>query len=570
MKSLSQKTIGQQAQNQESQFNSNQPFKTPTKSPFKTLSGQSPLKSQQNHKSQEFMETSKKEEPIENHLEEDIEETTEQINKDYEDTANKQMEYTIQRGQNYNKFRHLTPTEFYCEHYNLIKTIAESILTPKYGSRLIKALQIPEERLQIEQESTAEIREYLVNRDITPDSDADMREYLKVIFAEIMGFGILEYLLNDTEVDEIIVQRHDYIQVEKKGLIYDTEYRFPSYDATLGIARKIIQPLNKSLDFANPNVDGFLPNGSRLSASIPPLKCDNDISITIRKFSNEVHPLSWYAETFKSETPEMVKFIEMCVKSKKNIIVSGGTGSGKTTLLNSISYAIGDNERIITVEDTPELRIQKNRVEPYLTVQATNEGAKGISIRDILIFALRKRPDRIIVGECRSGEIFEFLNAANTGHEGSITSIHANNPLGAFDRMENMMLQNEETKNMTHDAILRVLTSSVQLIIQVNRMDDGSRKITQITEVLGYGQVGYNKLRKFNQIKETIPCNDNMIYLRDIFKFKETGTEFVDGRKVIHGRFMATGYIPTFLYSLKMKGYDIDEKFCEKRVLMEV
>lgn len=569
MKSFSQKPMNKQAE-KESQNNqlASQPFKTPTRTPFKSLSGQTPSKPIQKPETQELMETLPEQE--ENHIEENRTEIGEESHKNHEEPINTQPEYTIQRGQNYHQFRHLTPTEFYCEHYSLIKTIAESILTPKYGSRLIKALQNPDERLRIEQESTAEIREYLVNRDITPESDNDMREYIKVIFAEIMGFGILEYLLNDPEVDEIIVQRHDYIQVEKKGLIYDTEYKFPSYDAALGVARKIIQPLNKSLDYANPNVDGFLPNGSRLSASIPPLKCDNDISITIRKFSNEVHPLSWYAQTFQSEAPEMVKFIEMCVQSKKNIIVSGGTGSGKTTLLNSMSYAIGDNERIITVEDTPELRIQKKRVEPYLVVQTNNEGARGISIRDILIYALRKRPDRIIVGECRSGEIFEFLNAANTGHEGSITSIHANNPLGAFDRMENMMLQNEETKNMTHDAILRVLTSSVQIIIQVNRLDDGSRKITQITEVLGYGQVGYNKLRKFKQIKETIPCNDNMIYLRDIFRFKETETEIEDEQKIIHGQFMATGYIPTFLHSLKMKGYDIDEKFCEKRVLMEV
>lgn len=502
----------------------------------------------------------------------DSDKTIEQLEK--EEITHKEMNEgqrpVIQRGSKYHQFKQLTVTEFYCEHYQLIKQIAENLLTPKYGKRLIKALSDTEERLKIEQDSIADVREYLVQRDIVPENDDDMREYIKVTFAEIMGFGILEYLLDDPEVDEVIVQSHDYIQAEKHGIITDTEYKFPSYDAALGVARKIIQPLNKSLDFANPNVDGYLPNGSRLSASIPPLKADNDISMTIRKFSNDVHPLMYYAEKFHSETPEMVKFIEMCVKAKKNLIVAGGTGSGKTTLLNSMSYAIGDNERIITVEETPELRIQKARVEPYLTVDGNNEGSKGISIRDIVIYALRKRPDRIIVGECRSGEIFEFLNAANTGHEGSTTSLHANSPALAFDRMENMMLQNEETKNMTHEAILRVLASSVQIVVQVNRMDDGSRKVTQITEVLGYGRTGYDKLRRYKQIKDNIPCNENMIYLRDIFKFKELETEVHDDKKIVHGQFLATGYVPTFLHSLRMKGFDIDEKFFEKRILLEV
>ena len=467
-------------------------------------------------------------------------------------------------------FDRLTPTQFYCQYYQLIKDIADNIMTAKYGSRLLKSLQDSTERRKIEQESTAEVRAYLVNRGITPEDDNDMKEYIRVVFAEILGFGILEYLLHDKDVDEVIVQRHDYIQAEIKGIVTDTEYKFPSYEAALGVARKIVQPLNKTLDYANPNVDGYLPDGSRLSASIPPLKADNDISLNIRKFSNKVYPLTYYADNFQSSTPEMIKFMEICTASKKNMIISGGTGSGKTTLENSLSFAIGDNERIITIEDTPELRIPKKRVEPYLVVHSNSEGSKPISIRDIIIHSLRKRPDRLVVGECRGGEIFEFLNAANTGHEGSITSIHANSPGLAFERMENMMLQNEETKNMTHDAILQTLCSSVQMIIQVSRLDDGSRKVTQITEVLGYGRVGYDKLKRFKQIKDTVPCNENMVYLRDIFRFKETSVEKVDGKRIIHGRFIATGYIPTFLHTLKMKGYDIDESFFEKRVLKEV
>ena len=244
----------------------------------------------------------------------------------------------------------LTPTEFYCLHYELIKEIMENVLTIKYGNRFVQGIDNIDIRLEIESEAFNDVRDYIELKKIQNLDYQYMNEYVQIVFAEAMGLGILEFLLKDKDVDEIIVQEHDNIQAEIHGILTDTEYKFPSFDAALKIVNRIIRPLNKTLDVSNPNVDGQLPDGSRISASIPPVRAEGQISMNIRKFSEKVEPLIFYANKFQSSTPEMVEFIEALVGAKKTIIASGGTGSGKTTFLNSMTYAINKNEESLSLK----------------------------------------------------------------------------------------------------------------------------------------------------------------------------------------------------------------------------
>lgn len=489
---------------------------------------------------------------------------------------NRKKQETVQKQEKINqKPQHLmSVTDFYCTHHELIKEIVDKVLTMKFGSKVAKGTEDLDTRYQIENEAAEDVRNYLESKNIPGLDYSKMPEYVHIIFAEAMGYGILEFLLNDKEVDEIMVQTHDHIYAEKHGVPVLTEYKFPSFDVAKGIVNRIIRPLNKTLDVSNPNVDAQLPDGSRLSASIPPLRAEGEISIDIRKFSDRVYPLSHYSEKYKSSTPEMVQFAEACVKAKKTTIVSGGTGSGKTTILNALTYALGQNERILVIEDTREIRCQVPHTEYYLRVPGNKEGYEGISISDIIQMSLRKRPDRIFVGECRGGEFNEYLNAANTGHDGSMTSIHANSPAELFPRMENMLYKNDETKNMTHEAIMRVLASSVDIIIQTKRLEDGSRRITNITEVLGYGKEGFDKLKKMRLVKDSDTFDPYKIYMRDIFYFREIDVETTeeDGikKKHVKGEFVCSGYIPFCNKALKKAGVGFDNSFFEKRVLMEV
>ena len=470
----------------------------------------------------------------------------------------------------------LSLVDFYCLHYSVIKEIIDSVLSLRYSTQLAKAIDDKTLRQKIENESSEDIRHYIEMKKIPNIDYKHMVDYINIIFSEAMGFGILEYMLNDNSINEIMVVDYNDIYIEKNGLIEKTEYKFPSFDVALGIVRRIIRPLNKTLDVSNPNVDGQLPNGSRISASIPPLRAEGAISITIRKFAEKVMPLQYYCDTYHSLTPEMVQFIEACVKGRKTLIVSGGTGSGKTTMLNSLSFAIDKNERIIVIEDTREIKAQIPHVEYYLKLSGNAEGYKGISISDIIQNSLRKRPDRIIVGECRGGEFNEYLNAANTGHDGSMTSVHANSPQELFSRMENMLMKNDETKNMTHESVMRTLASSVDIIVQTKRLPDGSRRITNVSEVLGYGQDGFDKLVKMKLAKSTDACDENRVYLRDIFYFKEMKTEEIDKgengemKLKVTGQFLATGYVPFCNRELRRKGVGFDNSFFEKRVLYEV
>ena len=457
----------------------------------------------------------------------------------------------------------IPPVDFFIKYFYLIDKITE-LINYKHGNRILD----PKERLNIQADCYNDVAKFLSDNDIHCREDL-LPKYIDLIFADILGLGMIEPLLNDPTVDEIMVKSHDAIYIERFGKIELSEYRFPTVDNAIGIVKKIITPLNLHIDAAHPNVNAQLENGSRLSASIPPLRARGEVSITIRKFKSTVEPLIYYSRKYQSSTPEMVKFLENAVKARMSMIVSGGTGSGKTTLLNSLSMAIPNDERLLTCEDTLELQLQQPHVEAYQTIEANMEGKGAFTMQQIIIEALRKRPDRIIVGECRGGEIVEMLNAMNTGHEGSLSTIHANTAQDSIKRMTTMILSNEATSNLTTNAIYQMLESSISLIIQTNRLQDGSRRITSITEIVGIGKEGFDKLVAKGVIKNTNPDNiqEDKLYLNDIFRFRAEG---VNEKGEIKGRFVSTGYVPYCNDKMISKGFGFDDSFYEKRTLMEV
>ena len=451
--------------------------------------------------------------------------------------------------------------DFICDNYEIIKEITEK-LSNKFGSSMFKR-----KRADVEAESKQIILDTLASHDKMP-VDSLRGIYLKYIYDNIFGLGNIQSLLDDTEVDEIMVKNWDCIYVEKHGKLQKTDIRFPNYDTAYAVVKKIIEPLNRNLDVAHPNVDAQLRDGSRLSATIPPLRANGEISITIRKFNEKVEPLSYYQKKFNSSTPEMVQFIETAVKSRITIMVSGGTGSGKTTLLNACSFAIPASERILTIEDTLELKLQQEHVEAYQTINENVEGKGAFTAQDLVKMALRKRPDRIIVGECRGGEFVEMLNAMNTGHAGSMSTVHSNSAKDFLDRAKLMILSNPSTSQLDSEAINRLIDSAIDIIIQTNRFEDGSRRITSITEIVGYGQEGFNRLRQAGILGPKAAVEKDNLYLQDIFKFKQTGVNQETGK--IQGEFVATGYTPICASTMKEKGYDFPEGFFSKRTLLTV
>lgn len=443
----------------------------------------------------------------------------------------------------------LSQNEFYCQYYDLVTDIREAFIKT-YGDDLNEE----KKRAQIKYDGHTIIETLFDQEGVYTNADR-MKEYEEMIYFDLFGLGVLEPILNDETITEIMVVSHDKIFLEKDGNPFLSEYKFPSYENALGTVRKIIEPLNKRLNYSQPSVDAQLPDGSRLSASIPPVKADGGISITIRKFPKEVKNMIVMHDLYGNASLEMIEFLENCVNKKVNIIASGGTGSGKTTLLNALSTAIPARERLLTCEDTKELQLLQPHVEAYMTVSENMEGKGEFSMRDIIVAALRKRPDRIIVGECRGGEIVEMLNAMNTGHDGSLSTIHANNPKDLIKRATTMILSNESTKGLPQIAILQLLASAVNLIIQTSRLQDGSRRIVNITEVLGTGFDGWrllaDKLGEQETIKLVGQPKEDQIYMYDIFKFIQYGQ---NDKGEVTGWYESTGYRPYLLDKMIMNG----------------
>ncbi|NOZ12566.1 MAG: Flp pilus assembly complex ATPase component [Acidobacteria bacterium] len=361
----------------------------------------------------------------------------------------------------------------------------------------------------------------------------DRKALKKEMQDEVVGLGPLEDFLRDEDVSEIMVISKDLIYVEKKGKLVESKKRFSSDPALMAIIERIVAPIGKRIDESSPLVDARLKDGSRVNAIIPPLALKGPC-LTIRKFGTKRLGIDDMIG-FGTLSPAMAKFLEVCVKGKKNIIISGGTGSGKTTLLNVIASFIQHDDRIITIEDAAELRLPQRHVVTLESKPANVEGKGAITIRDLVKNALRMRPDRIIVGECRGGEALDMLQAMNTGHAGSMTTGHANSPEDILRRLETMVLMSG--MDLPIRAIRDQIGSAIDIIVQQSRLSDGSRKIMKISEVLGLDDE-YNVL------------------LEDVFTFEQKG---VDAKGKVVGKHMATGYLPSFLADFKARGIEVPE-----------
>jgi len=356
-------------------------------------------------------------------------------------------------------------------------------------------------------------------------------QVIKQVLNESLGLGILEDLLADRAISEIMVNGCNKIYYEKNGKLQLSPYTITSNLHLRNIIERIVTPLGRRIDEKTPYVDARLADGSRVNAIIEPLSMDGP-SVTIRKFPTEEIQMKDLVYRFQSITVEMADFLKICVEQGLNIIISGGTGSGKTTFLNVLSGFIPSTERIITVEDAAELQLKQNHVVRLETRPANIEGEGEVSIRDLIKNTLRMRPDRIVVGECRDGAALDMLAAMNTGHDGSLTTVHANTPREAVARLETLCLM--AGMDLPAQAIREQIAGAVDLIIQIGRLSDGSRKIKSITEVVG--------------------MQGNVVTLQEVFKFKEEG--YTKDRKVI-GQFQASGIIPGFVDQFERRGVKI-------------
>lgn len=344
---------------------------------------------------------------------------------------------------------------------------------------------------------------------------------------ELLRYGPISPMIDANDITEIMVNGPDRIFVESKGCLYETGVRFLNEQHLIQIIQRIVEPLGRHVDAASPMVDARLPDGSRVNAVIPPLALDGS-SMTIRKFADRKLTTEDLI-AFGSMTNEMALFLQEAVRSRQNILVSGGTGSGKTTLLNILSQFIPEGERLVTVEDSAELKLSHRNIVRLEARPANIEGKGRITIRDLVVNCLRMRPDRIIVGECRGAEALDMLQAMNTGHDGSLTTCHANNPRDALSRLENMVMM--AGFELPSTAIREQIASAVDIIVQQSRLGDGSRKIVKIVEVTGR--------------------EGDVIQMQDIFEFRQTG---IGPGGDILGDYAATGNIPYFIEEQRKRG----------------
>jgi len=374
--------------------------------------------------------------------------------------------------------------------------------------------------------------EELIDSDSSFESLRALREALRdVVLNEVVGLGPLEALLADEQVTEIMVNGHNDIYVERNGRLARSDIAFSNDAAVLAAIERIVSPLGRRIDESSPMVDARLKDGSRVNAIIPPLAIRGP-SITIRKFAKR-RLLAQDLMDFGSINAAMIEFLRMAVEKRANIVVSGGTGSGKTTLLNVLSNFIPDHERIVTVEDAAELQLNQPNLVSLEARPPNVEGRGAVTIRDLVKNCLRMRPDRIIVGECRGGEALDMLQAMNTGHDGSLTTAHANSPRDCLSRLEVMTLMSG--LDIPVQAIREQVASAVHVIVQQTRFSCGTRKVTHIAEVTG--------------------IEGSQIQLQDIFKFEQDG---FDAAGKVRGHFVATGHIPEFYQELIRRGLSVD------------
>jgi pilus assembly protein CpaF len=361
-------------------------------------------------------------------------------------------------------------------------------------------------------------------------SESLRAQIFRDILDHLLGYGVIQPLLDDPEISEVMINDHQRVFIERSGKLERTSIRFDSEQEVLRLIDRIVLPLGRRIDQENPTADARLPDGSRVNAAIPPVALDGP-SITIRKFSKERLRVADIIR-LGSVTEHMAEFLEACVVARLNLVISGGTGSGKTTLLNVLSEFIPDGERLVTIEDAAELQLHHENLVRLETKPANIDGRGEVPIRHLVRNALRMRPDRIIVGEVRGGEAVDMLQAMNTGHDGSLTTVHANSPRDASSRLETLCLMSGI--ELPVRVIREQIASAVDVIVQQTRLRDGSRKVTSITEVLG--------------------MEGDTIVMSEIFNFKETNSE---RQGEVAGELQPTGIRPMFGERLEIAGYKL-------------
>jgi len=411
-----------------------------------------------------------------------------------------------------------------------------SELKTKIQNKVIGDLDIDFTEISEDNEELKAEIQMIISKNIEKESlnltSAQKKKVQEELLNEIIGFGPITSFLNDPDVTEIMVNGPKQIFVEKNGKLTLANAVFKDNNHVLHVIKKIVGAIGRRIDESSPMVDARLKNGSRVNAIIPPLAIDGP-SLTIRKFAEDPFLVDDLVG-FGTLNSKMAELLRACVEGRLNIIVSGGTGSGKTTTLNVLSSFIPEDERIVTIEDAAELQMIQTHVVRLETRPPNIEGKGEIAIRDLVKNSLRMRPDRIVVGEVRSGEALDMLQAMNTGHDGSLTTAHANSPRDMLSRLETMVLMSG--MNLPIKAVRDQVSSAVDLIVQQSRLQDGSRKITYVTEVLG--------------------MEGDVIILQDIFKFNQRG---IDSKGKVIGEFEFTGIIPRFLKQLRNHGIELPQ-----------
>ncbi len=370
-----------------------------------------------------------------------------------------------------------------------------------------------------------------------PLSAADRERLIDEVQHELFGLGPLEPLLSDSTISDILVNSPDKIYIERRGKIELTRVNFKDDEHLMRVIERIVSSVGRRIDESSPMVDARLKDGSRVNAIIPPLSIDGPV-LSIRRFGAEPLRISALIEN-RALTKDIAEMLEMCVRARMNMVISGGTGAGKTTLLNALSAYIPENERIVTIEDSAELQLQQPHVVRLETRPPNIESRGEVTQRDLVRNALRMRPDRIVIGEVRGGEAIDMLQAMNTGHDGSLTTVHANTPRDALSRLETMIQMTG--MRLSERAMRQQIAAAINLVLQVARLSDGTRRVTSISEITG--------------------MEGETITMQEIFQFERTG---VDREGVVVGRFRATGIRPRFAERLKAHGMQLPRVFFEE------
>jgi pilus assembly protein CpaF len=412
-------------------------------------------------------------------------------------------------------------------HQKLVDKLDLSRVSDLEGDTLRREIRLVVERL-------CDTENPLLNR-------MERERLIDEVLDETFGFGPLEVLLKDPTISDILVNGPHKIYVERRGKLEKTDVKFRDNDHLLQIIDRIVSKVGRRVDETSPMVDARLPDGSRVNAIIPPLALDG-ASMSIRRFG--ANPLKLEdLLNYKAFTPEMAMLMEACMKARLNVVISGGTGCGKTTLLNTLSSFIGHDERVVTIEDAAELQLQQDHVVRLETRPPNIEGKGAVTTRDLVRNALRMRPERIIIGECRGAESLDMLQAMNTGHAGSMTTLHANTPRDAQARLETMIMM--AGMELPIKAMRQQIASAVDVIIQANRLQGGPRKVTSISEVCGMEQ--------------------DIIIMQDVFRYKQLG---IDQNGRAFGQFEATGVRPTFVSRIEAAGIKLPSNLFAERVLL--